>query len=139
MGIDYYLVNTNNKTFYYLGRGNWGDLSYEKDSLFDLEYLELFLKDDVELFDENNYCNKIANELYAFADGANKDQIFISSDCNDNMIYVYAHKYKCVGSRYSDDNWIELHNRHLKEPIYNRWYNDCDVNEVIISGKVYKL
>jgi hypothetical protein len=47
MGIEYYLINKENKTFYALGKGGWYCLKDDIEALTDLKYLELFIFEDV--------------------------------------------------------------------------------------------
>ena len=46
MGVEYYLINKENKTFYDLGKGAWYEFTGQEEALTDLEYLEEFIFDD---------------------------------------------------------------------------------------------
>lgn len=136
MGLEYYLVNKENKTFYDLGKESWYVLMDEIDAVTDLEYLELFIKEDV--FDDNlsdEYCKEMAYEIYSVAKCKDIRNIIVVNDSGDDSIIFRSLKYKCIGCRYRDDNnpeynkeLIEFNNRHFKPE--NNWrYNvDCSPN-----------
>ena len=47
MGIDYFLVDKQNKTFFELGRGNWYNLGYDLDCISDPGKLQECLLEEV--------------------------------------------------------------------------------------------
>lgn len=130
MGIEYYLINRENKTFYELGKGQWYELNGNLDSLNDLEYLEEFIfeyclsdfeddKDNKEY--KKQYCKEIAVEIFEFAQCKNLKNIILTSDCGDELYVIRCLGYFCVGTRYRSDTdctlnkeYVEFENRHLK-------------------------
>ena len=138
MGIEYYLVNKENKTFYELGKHCYFDTL---DYLWDPEYLEEYIYADVfycyEKEDEGRphlsreYCREIAQEIYEFVKGCNPENIVFISDCCDDTLIIRCLGFRCVGSRYRCDNdpnynaeCIKWANRHLEDtPFTRRVYN----------------
>jgi len=141
-----YIINKENKTYYCLGKGCFTDLSFEIEvgALRDPEYLAEFLFDDVfqgyELKDPDNlreYCVKFANELCEFTKGSSKDNIFVFTDCGDDLWAVRCLGYKCVGSRYGEE---DITNKHL-DPSRQHMYNvdlllKPEKTNVVIGNKV---
>ncbi len=126
MGTEYYLINKEDKTFYKLGKGSWFDLKDEIEAVTDLEYLELFIwqdvfsNDDEEDISWKQYCSKIAAEIFEVAKCNNIKNLVVVNDCGDDIVIIRALKYRCVGSRYQDPNdpnyqkmEIENANRHF--------------------------
>jgi hypothetical protein len=136
MGIEYYLVNKENKTFYELGKHCYFDTL---DYIEDPEYLEEYIYADVFFgYEKENtgccsreYCREIAQEIYEFAKGCNPKNILVTSDCEDDMLTIRCLGFRCVGSRYrsdSDPNYnaecIRFENRHLEDtPFAKRVYS----------------
>jgi hypothetical protein len=137
MGIEYYLVNKENKTFYELGKHcDFDTLDYIEDP----EYLEEYIYADVFFCYEKEeagqehlsreYCREIAQEIYKFAKGCNPRNIECISDCTDDTLIVRCLGFVCVGSRYrcKDPNYnaecIKSANKHLEDtPLARRVYN----------------
>ena len=132
MGIEYYIVNKENKTFYDLGKGGcWyylmeeGDKSYLKD----LELLEMYICEDIFNIDdpsksEKEFFSVLALDLFNFAKGANLENITVCSDNNDDCIVIKYLKYRCVGTKYKgsskedEQERIDFENRHFKNHKY---------------------
>jgi hypothetical protein len=126
MGTEYYLINKEDKTFYKLGKGGWYALKDEIESVTDLEYLALFIWQDVFSNDDeedvywNQYCTEIATEIFEVAKCNNIKNLVVVDDGGDDTTIIKALKYRCIGSRYRDPNdpnfkksQIEEANRHL--------------------------
>jgi len=149
MGIEYYAINTQNKTFYDLGKGGWYALT-DKEAFQDEEYLcyeiltECYLMSDAadddywkiryteqERKDIVEYIkNRVAPDLFQMMKDTPPDKIKIVNDCGDDIIICKAKRYRCVGTRYyelNSDSYVEAMkslNRHLEDtPINKRWYN----------------
>jgi hypothetical protein len=157
MGIEYYLINKEAKTFYELGKGGWYELTSEMDSLSDVEYMEEFIYDNVfNSYDyprENDthwrsYCAEIAKELVQFAKCKNIKNIEMINDCGDETVALRALGYRCTGSRYRKDDdpgynqeCIDFENRHFEPGTAERYQLDKILEEPTISvyilGKGY--
>lgn len=123
-----YIINKENKTYYCLGKGSFADLYYEIEDgiLNEPDFLAEFIFDDVfngykseDLDDLRECCVKFANELCEFAKGSSKDNVFVFTDCGDDLWAVNCLGYKCVGSRYGEE---DLKNEHL-DPSRKHMYN----------------
>jgi hypothetical protein len=132
MGIEYYLVNKENKTFYELGKHCYFDTL---DYLWDPEYLEEYIYADVfegyekedKKWPPREYCREIAQEICEFIKNCNPKNILFISDCCDDTLIIRCLGFRCVGSRYrSDDDpnynaeCIKSANRHLEDTPFNR-------------------
>lgn len=126
MGTGYYIINKEDKTFYDLGKGGWYVFIDEMDAVTDLEYLGLFIFEDVfghddpEDVDFKAYCDEIAAEIFEMAKCNNIKNLVVVNDCGDDTIIFRSLKYRCVGSRYRDPKdpdyqkkQIEFENRHF--------------------------
>lgn len=135
MGTEYYLINKEDKTFYKLGKGGWYALKDEIEAVTDLEYLEIFIWQDVFTNDDEEdvswkqYCTEIAAEIFEVAKCNNIKNLVVVNDCGDDTVIIRALKYRCVGSRYRDPNdpdyqksEIEDANRHFL-PQYENLYS----------------
>lgn len=107
MGIDWYVVNKRDATFFELGRGGWYGLNHEREEFTDAEYLahQIFdttcvagmTEDDP---DSRAWVAGLATELVAFAAGAPKADLCIITDNSDDLSLIRALGYRCVGTRY---------------------------------------
>lgn len=136
MGICWYIINKEAKTFYELGKGCWFDLDADKEYLTDVECLEEFIFDDVfSLYDrevgdiDREYCKLVAQELYEFCKGTKLDNIIFRSDSGDDTIVFRALKYICTGTRYTGtetyprEKMIASENRHLDPNTSSHFYD----------------
>ena len=138
MGVEYYIINRANKTFFDLGKGGWWDLGEDKDYLIDPEYLEEYIFDNVFNGYEDcyrtspctrEYCKSLAKELYKFCEGTCMENILFASDTTDDSLVLRALRYRCVGTRYDDNNYqskedrIETENRHFRESTPPHFYD----------------
>jgi hypothetical protein len=95
MGVEHYIINKKNKTFYDLGKGGWHKLAYEKEALFDLEYLKLYLRYDCCSYTDedrlqlgNHFDTKVAPELFEFAKGVSPMILNYSMIVEMKLLYV---------------------------------------------------
>lgn len=160
MGVEYYLINKENRTFYELGKGGWYGLMSEIDSLTDAEYMEEFIYDDVfmsynrhgkEDYDEEHwrgYCKAVAQELFEFAKCKNLKNIEVINDCGDDTVALRALGYRCTGSRYRKEEdpeynqkSIDFQNRHFEPGTAERYELDKILEsptiQVYIAGQGY--
>ena len=157
MGIEYYLINKEDKTFYALGKGGWYELTSEMDSLSDVEYMEEFIYDNVfNSYDYpreddrywRSYCANLAKELVQFARCKNIKNIEMINDCGDETVALRALGYRCTGCRYRKDDepnynqeCIDFENRHFEPGTAERYALDKILAEPTISvyilGKGY--
>ena len=149
MGIEYWLIDKSNKTFYDLGKGGWLEFNYDKECFQDLEYLTAYILEDVWNLDERiqngtystdegielkDYIkNQLAPDLYNLFSQSKPEDLVVVNDCGDDFVICKAKKYKCVGTRfYFDDpkkrsEEINYNNKHLEDTDLNkRWYNPDD-------------
>lgn len=146
MGVEYYIINKEDKTFYDLGKGGWYCLKDEIEAVTDQEYLGLFIFEDVfghddeEDVDFRAYCDEIAAEIFEMAKCNNIKNLTVIDDCGDDTIILRALKYRCVGSRYRDPKdpkynkeCIESENRHLPDPVSKGY----DLDKMMQPAKVY--
>lgn len=141
MGVEYYVIDKANKTYYDLGKGGRYELIYEMDVFSDLEMLTLFIIEDVwnldlyppeEKQDMINYTtNRVAPDLFEAFGKTKKEDLCIVNDCGDDITICKVKKYRCIGTRYYSDKdsdeykkeMIDL-NKHLEDTKINkRWYN----------------
>lgn len=150
MGVEYYVIDKANKTFYELGKGGWYELHYDMNVFSDLEMLTLFILEDVYeggqwyklevwLDMEDYITNRVAPDLFEAFGKTKKEDLVIVNDCGDDKVICKVKKYKCIGSRYygnkeSDEYkeaMIEL-NKHLEDTELNRkWYNPENYKQYI--------
>jgi len=157
MGVEYYLINKEEKTFYDLGKGSWFELRDELDSLTDVEYMEEFIYDNV--FNSydcpreddkywRSYCAELANELVQFAKCKNIKNIDLINDLGDETVALRGLGYRCTGSRYRDDKnpgynqeRIDIENHHFKPDVAPRYALEKLLEpptiSVYIAGKGY--
>jgi len=147
MGVEYYLINKENKTFYALGKGGWYCLKDDIEALTDLKYLELFIFEDVFSQDDEEdeewmkYCKEIGAEIFEAAKCNNIKNLVIVNDCGDDTTILRALKYKCIGSRYRskedpgiNKKQIEFENRHLDPKSPPHLY---DLEKLLQPAKFY--
>lgn len=126
MGMDWYLVDKHNKTFYELGRGNWYIIKDDFEALSDKEYLEHFLLTDVCGSDDrddewNKYVSqRVVDDLFTNFGSTPKDSLKIINDSTDDLWIIRCKGYTCIGTRFEDKNtkeyqdYLDNHlNRHL--------------------------
>ena len=128
MGVEYYVVDKKNKTFYELGKGSWF-LLREKGVFSDPDFLHHFLvshvcKEWVAEKDTLEYVRWLAYDLHGHFGSTPSDQLVIINDCGDELFYIKCMGYRCVGTRFGDpesDTFLreiaEL-NQHLGNPRY---------------------
>lgn len=121
MGLELALINHKNKTFFWLGKGSWYILKDQLDLLQDKETLRECLREVFEeifchaaygsyeahpVLDEDDlkYLEELVEKLHPFIDGATKDELSIGNDSDDSIFEVRHKGYKCVGTRYREDN-----------------------------------
>lgn len=146
MGVEYWLIDKKNKTFYDLGKGGWYAFNDDLECFQDLEYLTAYILDDVwdleerhkkgsypndQYLDIKNYIiNQLAPDLFNLYCKSKPEDLEVVNDCGDDWVICKVKKYKCVGTRfYFDDpkeraQEIDHNNRHLEDTEINRrWYN----------------
>jgi hypothetical protein len=126
MGIEYSLVNHQDKTCFELGKGSWyalcdhnriGDicLLYE-DQIYDVIINEIWDYNIEQAEDKSTWhedAKNLAKELFIFINSANPSKISLANDCDDSYSDVRQNNYRWIGSRYSEQDLDDL-NRHLK-------------------------
>lgn len=135
MGTEYYLINSENKTFYELGKGGWAELSDDIDAVTDAEYLADTILEEVFYRSGNaspttehiSYANEISKEIVEFCKCDDIKNIHLINDCTDCLTAIKYLGYKCIGSRYREDNnpkynqdAIDINNKHLT--VYAKMY-----------------
>ncbi len=133
MGIEYYLINKKDKTFYDLGKGGWYELNNDTEAFQDLDYLineiltECYYIDDgdmdVKYLDEitDHVTNRVAPDLYEMCKDTDPSDIWIVNDCGDEITIARTKGYRCIGTRYYDkvskayNDQIEFENRHFRK------------------------
>jgi hypothetical protein len=117
MGIEYYLVNRINRTFYELGKGGWYSLD-DPECFFDLEYLTNEILEECYNIGDESYWgyygakekgdtiryveDRIGPDIYWFCSGYSPGDIFMISDCGDDVSIIRSKGYVCIGSRFYD-------------------------------------
>ncbi len=106
MGVDYFLIDKKNKTFFELGRGNWYNLGYDLDCINDLGKLQECLLDEVfsyygDVRGEFHFhvSEYLVNELHSCFGNTPTHDLFVISDCSDSWRYIIQ-EYRCIGTRY---------------------------------------
>lgn len=148
MSNGYDLIDKGNKTFYELGKGGWYVLNEEKEALTDLDYLKIFLLDDVfcrekedaDYLEMQQYANeRLAPDLFhCFGKSELKKLIIIDRGCDD-LVVCKSRQYKCIGTRFhkigsQEHQEAMAHlNRHLNQddPLMKRWYDPKQFNNPI--------
>ena len=107
MGIDYFLIDKQNKTFFELGRGNWHNLGYDLDCIKDPGKLQECLLDEVfsyygEVKGEFHFhvSEYLVNEIHNIFKDIPTHELFIISDCSDSYRNILREGYHCIGTRY---------------------------------------
>lgn len=132
----YYLANVKNKTLFGLGRdwGQWYKFSNEilenPDCLSSLEYLDLFLQEEVYEYSNEQSCKDIAKDIIDFCKDTPSNKIFMFSDSTDDLTICKSLQYKFVKSFFDQ----EINNEHLLpnsryNTIWNNNFNDLINNE----------
>lgn len=122
MGTEYYAINTQNKTFYDLGKGGWYALT-DMEAFQDQEYLcneiltECYHINDEQYwsnFDEakkqeliNYITTRVGLDLFEMMKNTPPDKIYIVNDCGDDITICRAKGYRCVGTRYYEKNSLK--------------------------------
>lgn len=118
MGIDYFLVDKQNKTFFELGRGNWYNLGYDLDCISDPGKLQECLLEEVfsyygDVKGEFHFhvAEYLVNEIYECFGNTPTHELFIISDCSDSYRNIRREGYRCIGTRYEirgTPGWKEI-------------------------------
>lgn len=143
MGIEYYAINTQNKTFYDLGKGGWYALT-DMEAFQDEEYLcneiltECFYIDEEDDWRKpeekeriiNHVKTRVAPDLFNMMKNTPTTKIRIINDCVDDITICKSKRYMCIGTRYYDidspeyQKSMQFNNRHLEDtPINKCWYD----------------
>jgi hypothetical protein len=124
MGADYYLVNTESKTFFNLGKGCWCDiLGGELHATMDLEYLEeLLFADFYGGCEESSKegvreaAHDLAAKIFEMAKCLDVRNLRVCIDCTDDPLIFKFMGFRCVGSRYQGFDPVES-NKHLTSEV----------------------
>jgi len=107
MGIDYFLIDKKNKTFFELGRGNWYNLQYDIGCIRDPGKLQECLLDEVfsyygELSGEFHFhiSEVLVDELHSLFGETPAYLLNVISDCSDAYGEMRREGYRCIGTRY---------------------------------------
>lgn len=107
MGIDYFLIDKQNKTFFELGRGNWYNLGYDLDCVSDPGKLQECLLNEVFTYYGDvrgefhfHISEYLVSELHACFGNTPTHDLFVISDCSDSYHHVRQEGYRCIGTRY---------------------------------------
>jgi hypothetical protein len=137
MGVEYYIFDRLNKTFYDLGKGPWYHLDVEL--IADLEMLKEWIT--TVCFEECGLTTKlwiderIAPDLHRLFGQTPPQYIGIVNDCGDDLCEMKFLGYRCLGTRYFDKNsqeyvdYLMRSNRHLTDPVRRLLY------EVPLTGR----
>jgi hypothetical protein len=116
MGIDYFLIDKKNKTFFELGRGNWHSLGHDKDCISDLGKLQDCLLSEVfsyygHLTDRLHYhvSEHLTDEIFNNFGNTPKEYLEVISDCSDAYGDMRRQGYRCIGTRYEVRGTQEWH------------------------------
>lgn len=110
MGIDYYLVDRANKTFYELGRGHWNNLQDHRHIISDPKRLEkILIREvfrsyyvDIDREFKERVRNRIVTDLVECFGGSSWADLQVINDCTDDL-WIIRHKgYKCIGTLYEE-------------------------------------
>jgi len=158
MGVEYWLLDKHNKTFYDLGKGGWYAFNDDLEVFQDLECLTTYILEDIyNIFllqvyalkeEEQNkttieYIKKyLAPDLYNLFKDVKPENLCVVNDCGDDMIICKSKKYKCIGTRFYFDDLekrkqeIKYNNKHLEDTELNkRWYNSENYKQYPEWGK----
>jgi len=126
MGLEYTLVNHQNKTCYELGNGSWGSLldanrKGSADLLYKESIRDIIVTDVWDYNIENatnpqfwlDYAVEVASGIFDFINGVDPSNIGLANDSDDSTFEVRQKQYRWVGSRYHEYSLDEL-NYHLK-------------------------
>ena len=112
MGIDYFLIDKKNKTFFELGRGNW----YNLGCISDPGKLQECLLDEVfsyygDLRGEMHFLvsEYLVNELNSLFGETPTNLLSVISDCSDAYGDMRREGYRCTGTRYEVHGTQEWH------------------------------
>ncbi len=97
MGIEWYLINKRDKTFYDLGKGGWYSLD-DPDAFSDLEYLtheilhECYYIDDLDYRSEEekiriiaHVTDRVAPDLHEMCNGCGPGEVWVIPDSTDEL------------------------------------------------------
>jgi hypothetical protein len=146
LGVEYYAINIQDKTFYELGKGGWYELNYEPEAFSDLEYLTLFILEDCYFFVDGDMgysdeevkritdyiTNRVAPALFEMMRDTPPDKIKVVNDCGDDITICKAKGYRCIGTRYGSpgtkeyEEDVERLNCHFRSTNPKHWYNPED-------------
>lgn len=100
MGLEYYIYNHANATYYELGKGPWYILGNKK-LLYDTKSLADTLTEEWSYADVTpTYYRCVAHDVVRFVKGTPKTSIEVYGDGGDEHMWSLILKYKCTGSRY---------------------------------------
>lgn len=107
MGIDYFLIDKKNKTFFELGRGNWYRLGYDIGCISDPGKLQECLLDEVfsyygDVQGEFHFhiSEYLVNEIHTCFGSTPIEQLAVVSDCSNVYSDIRKDGFRCVGTRY---------------------------------------
>ena len=133
MGVFWYIINRKDKTFIELGKG-FSELSEEPDALFDREYLEEFIFDDLflgyersgdEYEREREIAKEYAEKICLLVNDAEEGDIFITADYGEDDVIVKCLGYKCLWSRYRGEI-----NKHLSDDRKHMYKKENMINDM---------
>lgn len=134
MGVEYWVVDKSNKTFYDLGKGPWGwgwdDISWALSDADIFKEALCKLWEEFEaaplLADQYNYACWLAEDLHKHFGKIPEADVVLIRDGGGDMFDAMSNGYRGVGSRYlykatdekrqEEMKWL---NRHLEEH-YNK-------------------
>ncbi len=156
MGIEYTVINKNNKTMYDLGKGGWSALSLDKEAFQDLEYLSNYIMyecychvfdDDIMHYTEeeknsvkNYITTRIAPDLFEFTKDALPDDIEIFGDGGDELSICRSLGYIFTGTRFEEKlspQW-NVYLNDLNYHIHNAFYKSRYAITDYIADPFYK-
>lgn len=132
MGVEYYAINKQNKTFYDLGKGGWYGLT-DMEAFQDEEYLcheiliECFNVDEEDDWRSakdkewivNHVKTRVGPDLFHMMKDTPPDKIKIVNDCGDDITICRSKGYRGVGTRYhapdspEHKQAVQFLNRHM--------------------------
>src|SRR5574343_24739 len=149
MGVEYYLVNHANKTFFELGKGSWYELANVPRIVYEPVLFTVWFRDIGGFGDKEwkefgqEYYRQIGLKLFELVSGTEPHRIVLINDCGDDTFYMRCLGYRCIGSRYYLDDekenrkTIEFENRHLTDQEASRLYtrpNDKELYRLKTCG-----
>lgn len=131
----YYLANKKNKTLICLGKSHvLGEIRYELEALFDLEYLTEFILDNCYGYynpdswlaknpDQKEWIVKeLAPSIFELGKNvSNKESLLYFSDSTDHLYCAKCLGYKMIYSVFGQDE-VDKFNQKVKEN-KNNWYS----------------